>query len=166
MTFDEWYNSIRHNGSVYFTAQAAWNAATEQASAENAALKEQVKNAAERANKEEGKSEPSFLGVVWEKGIMPMPDEESANRIAESFNGKVIRLFTHPQLPPEEQEELDRLRKEVVRLETIADKLLNHCDKDNGECSDCGRIVCPSQDPMHFHHDGCPSCYTPDGTGI
>jgi hypothetical protein len=35
---------------------------------------------------------------------------------------------------------------------------LSHCDKEGGECSVCSRIICPQQDPMHFHHDGCPSC--------
>ena len=28
----------------------------------------------------------------------------------------------------------------------------------DAECADCARIVCPSNDPHHFHHDGCPSC--------
>jgi hypothetical protein len=40
----------------------------------------------------------------------------------------------------------------------IADKLLNACTLDGGECGTCGRLVCPSGDPMHFHHDGCPTC--------
>jgi hypothetical protein len=26
------------------------------------------------------------------------------------------------------------------------------------ECQECARIVCFSNDPLHFHHDGCPSC--------
>lgn len=28
----------------------------------------------------------------------------------------------------------------------------------DAECAECSRIVCPHGDPMHFHHDGCPSC--------
>ena len=48
--------------------------------------------------------------------------------------------------------------KEIARLATMADALLAHCDKENGECSVCGTIVCPHKDGMHFHHDGCPSC--------
>jgi len=28
------------------------------------------------------------------------------------------------------------------------------------ECIDCGAIDCPHGDPMHYHHDGCPSCWT------
>ena len=50
---------------------------------------------------------------------------------------------------------------EIKRLRDMADALLNHCDKENGECSECGRICCPEHDPMHFHHDGCPSCCAP-----
>jgi hypothetical protein len=26
------------------------------------------------------------------------------------------------------------------------------------ECSHCSSVVCPHNDPLHFHHDGCPSC--------
>ena len=35
------------------------------------------------------------------------------------------------------------------------------CDGTNGweaECLMCGAAECPHDDPMHFHHDGCPSC--------
>lgn len=51
--------------------------------------------------------------------------------------------------------ERDQLRTELAqanaraaRFEQMADKLLEKC----------GEIVCPHKDPMHFHHDGCPSC--------
>lgn len=27
-----------------------------------------------------------------------------------------------------------------------------------GECLICGYADCPSNDPLHYHHDGCPSC--------
>ncbi len=37
-----------------------------------------------------------------------------------------------------------------------ADALLAHCPV--GECAICSQIICPHQDSMHFHHDGCPSC--------
>lgn len=36
------------------------------------------------------------------------------------------------------------------------DALLAHCP--DGECIECAAIICPLDDPMHFHHDGCPSC--------
>lgn len=37
-----------------------------------------------------------------------------------------------------------------------ADKALAECP--DAECRLCSAIVCPDGDPMHFHHDGCPSC--------
>lgn len=27
------------------------------------------------------------------------------------------------------------------------------------ECLICGIIACPDNEPLHFHHDGCPACY-------
>lgn len=39
---------------------------------------------------------------------------------------------------------------------TLTDELLNRCA--DAECIDCGAIVCPHNDPLHFHHDGCPAC--------
>lgn len=50
------------------------------------------------------------------------------------------------------------LVREVERLTVMVDKLLNHCDKDNGECLECSKIVCPYECELHFHHDGCPAC--------
>lgn len=29
------------------------------------------------------------------------------------------------------------------------------------ECMLCGIRECPNQEPLHFHHDGCPSCEYP-----
>ena len=26
------------------------------------------------------------------------------------------------------------------------------------ECLECGQIMCPHGEPMHYHHDGCPAC--------
>ena len=48
----------------------------------------------------------------------------------------------------------------IERSMTMIDALLNHCDKESGECSVCSVIVCPHKDSFHFHHDGCPSCST------
>lgn len=45
---------------------------------------------------------------------------------------------------------------EVYKAQATIDKLLNHCD--DPECWDCGKIICPHEDEMHFHHDGCPTC--------
>lgn len=38
----------------------------------------------------------------------------------------------------------------------VLDGIMALCD--DGECSECARIICPFDDFMHFHHDGCPSC--------
>lgn len=38
----------------------------------------------------------------------------------------------------------------------LTDEILNECTME--ECLDCGRIVCPYHEPLHFHHDGCPAC--------
>lgn len=30
------------------------------------------------------------------------------------------------------------------------------------ECTACGYLRCPHTEPLHFHHDGCPSCDSPN----
>jgi len=62
--------------------------------------------------------------------------------------------------------ERDALRAALGLRTAQCDALLNHCDKDNGECGECGRIICPHKDPMHFHHDGCPSCSDEDDAAL
>jgi len=54
--------------------------------------------------------------------------------------------------------------REYDRLLPMVDALINHCDKDSGECHVCSQIVCPHKDPFHFHHDGCPSCSQEEDT--
>lgn len=49
----------------------------------------------------------------------------------------------------------------IERMGKQLDALLAHCGKEGGECSECGKIICPHGDDMHFHHDGCPSCCNP-----
>jgi hypothetical protein len=39
-----------------------------------------------------------------------------------------------------------------------ADKFVNECTLDHGECGECSWMCCPHRDRYHFHHDGCPSC--------
>lgn len=45
---------------------------------------------------------------------------------------------------------------DVLRMGKQLDALLKHCSI--CECGYCAVILCPHDDPMHFHHDGCPSC--------
>lgn len=54
--------------------------------------------------------------------------------------------------------QLTQANQTIARMEEMVDRLLAHCDKEGGECCQCSTIVCPHKDPMHFHHDGCPSC--------
>ncbi len=39
-------------------------------------------------------------------------------------------------------------------------QLVHTCntDRDNGECMACSVRDCPYDEPLHWHHDGCPSC--------
>lgn len=56
----------------------------------------------------------------------------------------------------------DVIRNKKTQLDRIGmelDALLNQCTEGGGECSECAKIICPHGDDLHFHHDGCPSCY-------
>lgn len=53
----------------------------------------------------------------------------------------------------------DRLKKYA----SVVDALLQHCQIN--ECEECSKIICPFNEPLHFHHDGCPACCNaPEGT--
>lgn len=49
-------------------------------------------------------------------------------------------------------------RREINKLREQVTRLLEHCP--DAECSDCATVICTHGDHMHFHHDGCPSCWT------
>ena len=49
-----------------------------------------------------------------------------------------------------------QLIKRLQKTEKMVDSLLQHCD--DAECYTCGEIICPHNEPLHFHHDGCPAC--------
>ena len=55
-------------------------------------------------------------------------------------------------------DDLEAAEAEVQRLHKLLDWHINHCEKDGGECIECSMQHCPHHDPLHFHHDGCPSC--------
>lgn len=48
------------------------------------------------------------------------------------------------------------LQKLLQRVDQDLEYLLAQCP--DPECSTCGMLICPRGDPMHYHHDGCPSC--------
>lgn len=71
--------------------------------------------------------------------------------LAQALNGE------SPMEARELREDLDR---EIERLTVALDHLLAHCKE--SECGECGKIICPDKDELHFHHDGCPSEYQRD----
>ena len=36
-------------------------------------------------------------------------------------------------------------------------------DLRESECDICGALDCPKAEPLHYHHDGCPSCEADNG---
>jgi hypothetical protein len=52
-------------------------------------------------------------------------------------------------------EEIEQAFKEHASEARMA-ALMARCTQ--FECAACAWIVCPWHDPLHFHHDGCPSC--------
>jgi hypothetical protein len=58
----------------------------------------------------------------------------------------------------------EALASDALREEKLAEIRQWHgptdsCDAEGGECSLCGILDCPLADPLHYHHDGCPSEY-------
>lgn len=49
-----------------------------------------------------------------------------------------------------------KLENELAEANSKIQHLLDHCK--DGECSVCAEIICKHHEPLHFHHDGCPSC--------
>ena len=65
-----------------------------------------------------------------------------------------------------------RLRKHAVAaaLAAVETEHEHTCDDGkngagDGECLACGARDCPHGEPLHYHHDGCPSCDGPHGEG-
>lgn len=38
-------------------------------------------------------------------------------------------------------------------------------ERDDGECLACGVRDCPHDEPLHYHHDGCPACESEPACG-
>lgn len=47
----------------------------------------------------------------------------------------------------------------VERIEAPLREQVEKANAESGECSLCGILDCPLGDPLHYHHDGCPSEY-------
>lgn len=67
----------------------------------------------------------------------------------------LILAMRMPELTPQ----FEALHRRIAAAKedgTLTDALLNECQE--CECIVCGTLLCPHEDPLHFHHDGCPSC--------
>ena len=109
---------------------------------------------AQHIRSESCRLETELVEVTKERDAIKLRNDtletENAVRRADSYaDQKAAR---------EAMDERDGLKANIERMQNIADSLLNHCDKEGGECSECGKIVCPHGEPLHFHHDGCPAC--------
>lgn len=70
----------------------------------------------------------------------------------------IIDLILYLRMP-EPTAEFKALHERIAaakREGLLTDALLQECS--DAECVICGLIVCPYEDLLHFHHDGCPSC--------
>jgi hypothetical protein len=70
-----------------------------------------------------------------------------------------IREFILALRAPDLTPEFVVLHKRIDSAKTagsLTDEMLAQCT--DPECIVCGAIVCPHQEPLHFHHDGCPAC--------
>jgi len=73
----------------------------------------------------------------------------------------LILALRAPEITPEFEALHKRIAEAMAAgVVPLTDALLSECTEP--ECIICGQIVCPHHEPLHFHHDGCPACYTPD----
>lgn len=54
---------------------------------------------------------------------------------------------------------VEEYREVSATLNAIMSYHVRH-EGPHDECCTCGMFACPENDPLHFHHDGCPSCET------
>jgi hypothetical protein len=82
----------------------------------------------------------------------------TAESLAEALEAVIAHLMnTTPESPPKPDPHiLIRQAMQGHWDDPELDAALAGCP--DMECQECARIVCFSNDPMHFHHDGCPSC--------
>lgn len=64
------------------------------------------------------------------------------------------RLVRDRQLSPTEEEEVYDIFRQMTNAH------VREPDCSESECALCGFLDCPFEDPLHYHHDGCPSCWT------
>lgn len=77
--------------------------------------------------------------------------EELAQKVQEVRDG---------ELSPTEERELYEEFEHISQQHVNAVTQCGECD----ECMFCGFYYCQYNDPLHFHHDGCPSCWSQENT--
>ncbi|MFK3741651.1 hypothetical protein [Massilia sp. TN1-12] len=82
-------------------------------------------------------------------------DGTIASAVEKSWDRFTVQIERQSAAPTAAIAEADA-KDEIARLERIIDGLLDHCP--DPECLTCGEIICQYNEPLHFHHDGCPSC--------
>lgn len=110
-----------------------------------------------------GDSRPGSVSCFVAEGFHQVPDmilmaqerfPSLWKRINPQAGPELLLLVEHKYC----EAQLEALRQTIVKQNNQIVQLLNHCDKEGGECSECSKIICPHHCPDHFHHDGCPAC--------
>lgn len=97
-------------------------------------------------------------------GIRMMAESIYETNIAPIIKERDAAIAERDQLILQNRELIAALEAVVLDLKWRGEQLdfllNNHHEDKDGECAICGKIMCPFGDPLHFHHDGCPSCAT------
>ena len=51
------------------------------------------------------------------------------------------------------------IKKKEKQYEDKCTGNIDTCKNNGGECMICSIRDCPYDEPLHYHHDGCPACY-------
>lgn len=84
--------------------------------------------------------------------------------VENNMNNEDLERFLQAKYPhnmsDDEKKEIDNLVGEFMNfIFDISKEGFKHtCDDGDDECMLCAMDDCPHEDPLHYHHDGCPSC--------
>lgn len=149
--------------------------------AENRAIREPIVSDYDRGLEDAAKLADQLLEVYPEDVFTPITAAETkplgalCDRISAHMGRHVARLLASDirALKSDEREDGTteasdlwlRLLKKFHALgnfatqHTVPEDQDGPCTADGGECAACGILACEYDDPLHFHHDGCPTEY-------
>lgn len=55
--------------------------------------------------------------------------------------------------------EADKLLKKILAIKQFHNQVDENGECIDKECTICAIIFCPFNEPLHYHHDGCPACF-------